>query len=429
MRNLLNSSINWITFSNDDVNKAREIIKSLGGDSTIDAIGLRIPFEAISNILFPGTSTLHTRLRYQVFVPAIIYSLYERKPILNPGKFLYNLEVNLQNILLESGESLGVIGRKSKENLKYWPSLTYWGALNTMQIWGKVQVSKGDIFDDLSGKGPNLIKNDDGTIEWNEGEFRASFVYDHEFALIAKSLFKDFKNGKLKNFISFELTKAEAEFYKKKYTSLFPNSLSNYLIRLRKNNIKQLESLFNISQTGISVLDEILDQCEKYSRISQGINYAYCSILCKHRANYVYKKNEERKKEWNDYAENNLKHLINWFKNNNHLKNWSINNLEASLENYKHSSVIDLNLKVLCNNFINSWKEEKNPVNFLIKLAPIVIQQEKIRRGPRSHFRDSTISIADNTKGLEKYSNHLLIYRWNLGKQNAIDIVSKLKGK
>lgn len=99
----LSSSLNWITFKSEDVQKAREILKELGPDSTVDSIGLGLPLEEISNILFPATSTLHTRLRYQLFVPAIICKMYfeaNKKPLKNPEKRLFELEVTLMNVML-----------------------------------------------------------------------------------------------------------------------------------------------------------------------------------------------------------------------------------------------------------------------------------------------------------------------------------------
>ena len=140
MKNGLASSVNWVTFDTNDVQKAREILKDLGPDSTVDSIGLGMPFEEISNIFFPATSTLHTRLRYQIFVPAIFYKMYiesDRRIIKNPSKRLYDLEVDLMNVLLKNDPDGGVVGRVAREGLKYWPSQTYWGAISSMKIFGK----------------------------------------------------------------------------------------------------------------------------------------------------------------------------------------------------------------------------------------------------------------------------------------------------
>ena len=164
----ISSSINWVTFDIKDVQKAREILKDLGPDSTVDSIGLGNPFEEISNILFPATSTLHTRFRYQIFVPAIFYKMYTEaagKPLKNPAGRLYKLEVQLMNILLDNDPDGGVIGKVAREGLKYWPSQTYWGAINTMKTFGPEPVDKNQLFDDLMHNERDVLLNDDGEIE------------------------------------------------------------------------------------------------------------------------------------------------------------------------------------------------------------------------------------------------------------------------
>jgi hypothetical protein len=114
MRDTLKSSINWLTFSNEDINKAREVLKNLEGEKTVDVIGLGTIFESVSNLIFPGTSTLHTKIRYQIFVPAIIYSLFFReKKIVNPEGEVNKLEKTLQRILLKNEDKAGIYGRYS----------------------------------------------------------------------------------------------------------------------------------------------------------------------------------------------------------------------------------------------------------------------------------------------------------------------------
>ena len=66
------SAIEWVVFHPEQVQEARKIMKDLKGDSTIDAMGFGAFFEPISDQFFPGTSTLHTWLRYHVFVFSII---------------------------------------------------------------------------------------------------------------------------------------------------------------------------------------------------------------------------------------------------------------------------------------------------------------------------------------------------------------------
>src|SRR5690348_6714860 len=115
------SGIFWITFNRSDIAIAKQFMDSLKGDSTVDPLGLTRTMEAVSDILFPATSTLHKRIRYQIFVPAIILSIYRNKKRASPEHELARLEYQLQRTLMDSGEDQGVFGSSRGEALKYWP--------------------------------------------------------------------------------------------------------------------------------------------------------------------------------------------------------------------------------------------------------------------------------------------------------------------
>src|SRR5678816_2694587 len=127
----------WITFNPSDIATAKQFMDSLKGDNTVDVLGLTRTMEAVSDILFPATSTLHKRIRYQIFVPAIILSIYRNKQRVKPENELARLEYQLQKTLIDSGEEYNVFGSSRGEALKYWPSTIYWASLNKLQLWGE----------------------------------------------------------------------------------------------------------------------------------------------------------------------------------------------------------------------------------------------------------------------------------------------------
>ena len=86
------SGVFWVTFSSSDIAIAKQFMDSLKGDSTVDALGLTRTMEGVSDILFPATSTLHKWIRYQIFVPSIILSIYRNKKRLMPEQELTRLE-------------------------------------------------------------------------------------------------------------------------------------------------------------------------------------------------------------------------------------------------------------------------------------------------------------------------------------------------
>ena len=86
--------------------------------------------DALSEALFPGTSTIQTRLRYVLFVPWIYRNLEARK-VAGSGVSakLRKAEIDLIGPLLENGRSQGVIGERARGSLARQPSSVYWTAL------------------------------------------------------------------------------------------------------------------------------------------------------------------------------------------------------------------------------------------------------------------------------------------------------------
>ena len=84
----------WVMFNPSDIATAKQFMDSLKGDSTVDVLGITRAMETVSDILFPATSTLHKRIRYQIFVPAIILSIYRRKQRIKAEYELTRLSVS-----------------------------------------------------------------------------------------------------------------------------------------------------------------------------------------------------------------------------------------------------------------------------------------------------------------------------------------------
>lgn len=419
----LSSSLNWVTFKSEDVQKAREILKELGPDSTVDSIGLGLPFEEISNIFFPATSTLHTRLRYQLFVPAIIYKMYfeaVQNPLRNPGKRLHQLEEGLRSIL-STNEKLGVIGAVAQADLKYWPSQTYWGAVNTMKILSNKNISRAEIFTDLTRENRLRIVNDDGELEDQEKRKIEPYI---EFKKIALGMF----NGDaFKSSINFDLTTAEAQFLIRKLEEidLGKDSLLYQWSQLSKNKIDEIYGFMSCPPTGHKKLDDLIQEAKNYSYMAMGISHAYRYALCAHRATLL---KGERKTEWEEYAQNNIKNLDKWTKRNKKLMGWKIESLDEAIKSFTSTSKVDKHLTEMVANFCDLWKSSKNADSFAKAFIPEAKRQEEFRRRNRSHFIDPHMTIPENSKG-ENYQDWLYDYRFSQGYSNARDLITALRSR
>lgn len=128
------SVIAWI----DHDSKARErtlrILSLFQEKESRDELGLGSVRDSFADQLFPGTSTIQTRLRYMLFVPWIYYSLEEKRlPVENFAFQADKLERDLVQPLLDSDDQAGVFGRTVGKRLKRLPSSVYWAGLG---VWG-----------------------------------------------------------------------------------------------------------------------------------------------------------------------------------------------------------------------------------------------------------------------------------------------------
>ena len=97
---------------------------------TVDELGVGVVRDTFSELLFPGTSTLHSRARYVLFIPWI-YQDVERSPsrCQDPWKHARWREIRLIDALLDSEDGEGAIGTYAGATLKVFPSTIYWASL------------------------------------------------------------------------------------------------------------------------------------------------------------------------------------------------------------------------------------------------------------------------------------------------------------
>ncbi len=129
------SSVAWIDFDSEAQQRAQRILTLFKERDTRDELGFGPIRDAISDTLFPGTSTIHTRLRYMLFIPWIYKELEERRvPSQKIAERARSQELRLAEALKRTAPNeLGIIGRGVGEALKTLPSAIYWAGLGS---WG-----------------------------------------------------------------------------------------------------------------------------------------------------------------------------------------------------------------------------------------------------------------------------------------------------
>lgn len=134
----MGSRFSWLDFSEHERRKALDVIDMFRERDARDELGVGTVRDALSDLLFPGISTIQTRARYFLFVPWIYRALERRRGAADDvERFARRDEVRLIAALAEADDHDGVIGIDARESLKRLPSNVYWQGL---YAWG-IKVS------------------------------------------------------------------------------------------------------------------------------------------------------------------------------------------------------------------------------------------------------------------------------------------------
>lgn len=129
------SSFGWLAVDTEQRRRMMEAVDQFRDESTIDDLGLGGIRDAFSDTLFPGTSTLHTRLRYALFIPWLLQAASHRDSVAQMMSTFREYEYQLIDSLKRGGESDGVMGRDAGRSLQRLPSAVYWGMITRWEIF------------------------------------------------------------------------------------------------------------------------------------------------------------------------------------------------------------------------------------------------------------------------------------------------------
>ena len=192
------SSLGWLDFDDAAADRVATLLRALQEPATLDVLGLGSVRDAFSQMLHPGTSYVHTRLRYLMFLPWIFQRLEADQ--IAPGQFFGRLrrhESELIDCLRHLGPGQGVIGYQAGRNLKRMPSDIYWAGLGE---WGlrRLPLGLGEYAQRAAAFGRyRAARDDDGNVTDKTGAMWAPLP--------------DPPEGFLDTKITFELKREEAE--------------------------------------------------------------------------------------------------------------------------------------------------------------------------------------------------------------------------
>ena len=157
--------IGWIMLSRQAVASAEAALRNdqLGVRDEIGFLGLH---QAFSDRFFPGTSVLHTRIRYALFVPWLMEAAQGNAQQLRKLELALTWQLNLG-----SDKGNGVIGGSIPNRLPVQPaSMIYWTALSRWHILhprpDEVVSSRGEVLNKIAA----MAKASAGRNRTDDGE-------------------------------------------------------------------------------------------------------------------------------------------------------------------------------------------------------------------------------------------------------------------
>lgn len=316
------SYLAWIDFDPEERRRAQTLIDLFKQPEARDELGLGTVRDGLADLLFPGTSTIQTRLRYMLFIPWIYQEAQSRK-VTQPERaaIARELEFQLSEALLRGGEAVGVIGRDAGRNLKRLASSVYWAGLSTLGI----RALPGSQSTFLS-YGPESLK-------------------DHDLKLWAPNLPKAPAN--LMDDASFTLEKGEADFLRDRLESHAANSLLNELARKGKTFTEDWPW-----QVGVDTISDsnraILRHAERFSGVMYGASLLYNLLLALRAAD---RPNAKTHADAADLAAHYRASIDDWKSelDNLSLNDWDLDDLFALIGKTSH------NITKPSRDFIRGW--------------------------------------------------------------------------
>src|SRR5690606_16447318 len=127
------SSFGWLDTDPAQRRRMLEVVDLFKDAGSVDELGIGAIRDALSVALSPGTSLLHTRLRYTLFISWLLRDAVSAGTPEQMAERFRNSEFTLIEALLRGGETQNVIGQEARRTLKRLPSAVYWAAIGR---WG-----------------------------------------------------------------------------------------------------------------------------------------------------------------------------------------------------------------------------------------------------------------------------------------------------
>lgn len=390
------SSLAWIDFDETERQRAQRIMALFQERESRDELGLGAVRDSIADHLFPGTSTIQTRLRYMLFVPWLLRMVEDRDDA--PNQLMdeaRSLEIRLSNALLSGGETIGVIGRDAGPRLKRLPSSVYWAGLGT---WG-IRIFPSSIdsyFTSLRTfrRGRQRLRDGDEV----SSDARITHIWHPALPARPKELLETAK---------FRLTIDEAEFIIDRLVAQQPEALLTILARERIDAdcpyIWEHPNLADFPKAP----RRLVEHGKLFSSVMHGASLTYNLQLSELR----------QRDDWIKYYKDQLAQWSSEL-DTSAIKTWSLDDFWSSVGHPAHA------IKPTAKRFVTEWialvRESATGIPQSVPARLLVKSRERNLKDKQSRFVNRAVRDRwGGASGAERLS-----FRWQQAKSHLQDLAN-----
>ena len=384
------SYLAWIDFDPEERRRAQTLIDLFKQPEARDELGLGTIRDGLADILFPGTSTIQTRIRYMLFVPWIYREAQQRKASQAERTIIArDLEFELSEALLRGGEREDVIGRLAGRKLKRLPSSVYWAGIYTLGI----RTLAGNPATFLS-YGQESLKDHDLKL-WRTGLPKAP-----------ENLFKE---------TNFTLTPNEAEFLRDCIAGSAKASLLNELASKQKSFGE--DWAWQVHDDSVSDRNRsILLHAQRFSGVMHGASILYNLLLAVRAAE---RPNAKKHSEASELIERYRRLLEGWREELQHLAlhSWDLDDLFQIVGSTSH------NLTQSSREFVRSWltialQNTKSLETDQDAISLLSRREHSLKRMKARLLHDAPLERWSGESGLAR-----LDFRWKISRRYLGELV------
>jgi hypothetical protein len=409
----MNNHLGWIDFSPTHHNKVMLVMDMFKEQGVVDELGLGTIRDSLSDILFPGTSTIQTRAKYFVIIPWILQDIESRGRLDRYLSDLEESEVHFVKVLRKNSPQVnsGVIGKTlPNANPQRKPSSVYWNGLRTYDIL----KFKGSLIDYINHLRREAKRKQSRARQMVEAEGNVPGDDKDANHLYQQHLWSQLPRPQIdwKENLTIDLSQEEAKFLKERIILSNPASLWAFALRHIPDKAKTFSSIadFLLIDTLPESLRGIIKLADDFNTIMQGALIRYNYLIQSNRENGAAK---ELLPVWKNYW-TGIKHF-DW-------KSWDTDKL------WKYCPYS----KPPTKHFVESWLAIVSSEQFNDEKATQLIKARELSlKGiRRARLQDKAIAQKQETfTGISVFEDNTvsyLNYRWNTVKTFLNDIQNGL---